>query len=141
MKCAKWIVGLLVTIMPLLATAQLQDKREIWAQVPFKFMVGAKTIPAGECVIKRAPTESKTLLISNTTASVGLFSPVFPAETKTASRDYLLIFHVYGERYFLTGLQLKGDRTIYQFPESKAEAEMRAQNLPAAEETLLASVK
>ncbi|HXY08761.1 MAG TPA: hypothetical protein VEI52_13050 [Terriglobales bacterium] len=141
MKCAKWILGLLVTIMPLLATAQLQDNETIWAQVPFKFMVGSKTIPAGECVIKRAATDSKTLLINNASASVSLFSSVFPLETKTISGNYILIFHVYGERYFLTGLQLKGDRTIYQFPESKAEAEMRAQNLPVAEETLLASVK
>jgi hypothetical protein len=141
MKYTKCILGLMVTVLPLLATAQLQDKREIWAQVPFKFMVGAKTIPAGECVISRGARDTKTLLIHNSTASISLFSTVFPVETKKTSDGYILLFHAYGDRYFLTGLRLKGDRTIYQLPESRAEAEMRAQNLPAAEKTLVASVK
>jgi len=141
MKNAKRMLVLMLTMMPMLAAAQMRDAREIVAQVPFKFMVGSKAIPAGQCVIRRAATDSKTLQISNATASVSLFSSVFPQETKLTSQGYILIFHGYGNRYFLTGLRLKGDRTTYQLPESKAEAEMRAQNLPVAETTLVASAR
>jgi len=137
----KRMLVLILTMMPMLAAAQLQDTREIVAQVPFKFMVGSKAIPAGQCVIRRAATDSKILQISNATESVSLFSPVSPKETKMISQGYTLIFHGYGNRYFLTGLRLKGDRTTYQLPESKAEAEMRAQNLPVAETTLLAAAR
>jgi hypothetical protein len=141
MKYAKRMFALVLTMLPVLAVAQLQNTNQIVAQVPFKFMVGGKMLPAGECVIDRATPDGKTIAIRNWGASTNLFSSVFPVETKNVTQGYALVFHKYGDRYFLTGLELRGSRTIYQLPETRAEAEMRAQNIPVSEETLTASLK
>jgi hypothetical protein len=141
MKYAKRMLALMLTMLPVLAVAQLQDTNEIVAQVPFKFMVGGKMLPAGECVIDRASPDGKTIAIRNWSASANLFSSVSPVESKNVNQRYALVFHQYGDRYFLTGLELRGSRTIYRLPETRAEAEMRAQNVPESEQTLTASLK
>ncbi len=50
----------------------------------------------------------------------------------------VLVFHKYGHRYFLTEVKVEGSRTTYRLPESKAEAELQAQNVNAPDEILLA---
>jgi hypothetical protein len=70
-----------------------------------------------------------------------LFTSATPTLAKKASGSYALVFHKYGDRAFLTVIKLAGDRTIYEIPESRAEAELRAQNVTATEETLLASAE
>jgi hypothetical protein len=104
-------------------------------------MVGNKHVPAGQCTVEPATNGARTLVIRNVGAKVGFFTPAMPTLAKKASGSYALVFHKYGDRAFLTGIKLAGDRTIYEIPESRAEAELRAQNVPATEETLLASAK
>ena len=62
-------------------------------------------------------------------------------ETRTPAANYALVFHKYGDQYFLWGMKVKGSRTIYRLPESKAEAELLARNEPVTEEILLASLQ
>jgi hypothetical protein len=141
MKYAKRILGLAVIALPILAMAQMASSTRIVGQVPFPFMVGNKPVPAGQCMIEPATDGARTLVIRNVGAKVSLFTPATPTQAKKASGSYALVFHKYGDRAFLTGIKLAGDRTIYQIPESRAEAELRAQNVTATEETLLASTK
>jgi hypothetical protein len=72
---------------------------------------------------------------------VNLIVPASPAETKTAAGAYALVFHKYGDRYFLTGIKLADSRIAYALPQTGAEAELRAQNVPVTEEILVASIK
>jgi hypothetical protein len=53
----------------------------------------------------------------------------------------VLVFERYGDRYFLSSIRVQGSDRIYRLPTSKAEAELRAQNVAATEQTLLASLK
>ena len=110
-------------------------------QVPFPFVVGNKHVPAGQCTIEPATDGGRILVIRNVGAQVSLFTPATPTQAKKASGSYALVFHKYGNRAFLTGIKVAGDRTIYQIPESWAEAELRAQNATATEEILLGSGK
>jgi hypothetical protein len=64
-----------------------------------------------------------------------------PDTAKKASDRYALVFHKYGDKAFLAGVKLAGDRTIYKIPETREESELRAQNVTATEEILLASAK
>jgi hypothetical protein len=52
-----------------------------------------------------------------------------------------MVFHKYGDRYFLTSIKLKGSTVVYRLRESKAEAELRAQNVPASQKILLARLR
>ena len=141
MKYAKRMLALALIALPILAVAQMVSSTRIVGEVPFPFMVGNKHVPAGQCTIEPATDNARTLVIRNVGAKVSFFTPATPTMAKKASGSYALVFHKYGDRAFLAGIKLAGDRTIYQIPESHAEAELRAQNATATEENLLATAK
>ncbi|MGD0417011.1 MAG: hypothetical protein ABSA80_16750 [Terriglobales bacterium] len=141
MKHAKWLVVVTLVVLSGMAAAQLNSGSRLVTQVPFEFVVANRIIPAGECVVQVATMDGRTLLIRNADANVGLFSTSSLTEGKQGASDYALVFRQYGDRYFLSGIKLRDSKIIYRLPESKVEAELRAQNVPATEETLLASLK
>ena len=139
MKYAKRLLVLLLLIMPVLSAAQMPANTTIVAQVPFEFMAGNKYIPAGECVVQSMPNGAgDAVVIRNIAESVSVFSAALPVETRQPSSNFVLKFHEYGGRYFLAGIELAGHRMMYRLPESKAEQELRAQNVSATDKTLLA---
>lgn len=141
MKHAKRVVAFVLMSLPILAVGQMVSSTKIVGQVPFPFMVGSKHVPAGQYTVEPFTDGAGTLVIRSVGGKVSLFTPAMATLAKKASVSYALVFHKYGDRAFLTGIKLAGDRTIYQIPESRAEAELRAQNVTATEEVLLASAK
>jgi hypothetical protein len=141
MKHAKWLVVVTLVVLSGMAAAQLIGSTKIVAQVPFEFMVANKTVPAGEYVVQAFTMDGNTLVIRNAEAKVGLVSTSSQTEGKQEASHYALVFRHYGDRYFLSGIKLEGSKITYRLPESKVEAELRAQKAPATEETLLASLK
>ena len=141
MKYAKKMFALALVALPVLAAAQMASTTKIVGQVPFPFVVGDKHVPAGQCTIEPAADGGRVLVIRNVGAKVSTFSPATASQAKTASSSYALVFHMYGDKAFLTGIKIAGDRTIYQIPEGRAEAELRAQNASATQEILLGSAK
>jgi hypothetical protein len=140
MKRTNWFVAVALVVLSGMAAAQLIGSTRVVAQVPFEFMVANKIVPAGECVVQAITMDGKTLIIRNAEAKVGLLFPTSQSEGKRAS-DYALVFKHYGDRYFLSGIKLQGSQITYSLPESKLEAELRAQTATATEETLRASLK
>jgi hypothetical protein len=138
MKYAARIVTLVVMMTPLLASAQLTSNQKLAADIPFQFRVGNTLIPAGKCIVQRAGVDPRTLVIVNSSAGASLFSSSTMGKVKQASRTNAMVFHKYGKRYFLAGVKVEGSNIVYKLPEGRAEAELRAQNIPAGEETLLA---
>ena len=141
MKYAKRMLALALISLPILAVAQMASSTRIVAQVPFPFMVDNKHVPAGQYAVEPATHGDRALAILSVGGKVGLITPSMPTLAKKASGSYALVFHKYGDTAFLTGIRLAGDRTTYQIPESRAEAELRAQNVTATEQILLASAK
>src|ERR1700730_8868015 len=118
MKYARRMLALTLIMLPVLATAELSTTDKIVAQVPFEFMVGNKHVSAGECVVQSATMGGRTLVIRSFTGKVSLFSSASPDETKKPAGTYALVFHKYGDQYFLTEIKLAGNRTIYLPPET-----------------------
>ncbi|MFI5114364.1 MAG: hypothetical protein ACHP7J_04390 [Terriglobales bacterium] len=141
MKHAKWAVAVTLVVLSGMAAAQLMGSSRIAAQVPFEFVVANKIVPAGECVVQAATMDGRILMIDNAGAKVGLFSGSSQTESRQAASHYALVFNRYGDRYFLSGIKLQGSKIAYHLPQSRAEAELLAQNVSATEETLLASLK
>ena len=73
MKYAMRTLVIVVTMMPLLASAQLGSNGLV-AKVPFQFRAGNTVVPAGQCVVQRAGTDPRALLIRNSDAQVALFT-------------------------------------------------------------------
>ena len=141
MKHVNWLVVVTLVVLSGMAAAQLNSRSKIVAQVPFDFVVANKVVPAGEWAVRVTTTDGHILDISNAQTNTGLFSPSSQTEAKESASYYALVFERYGERYFLKGIKLQGSKITYRLPESKAEAELRAQNVPATVETLLASLE
>jgi hypothetical protein len=141
MKHANWLVVVTLVLLSGMAAAQLNSSTRVVAQVPFEFMVANKIVPAGECEVQAFTMDGQTLVIRNAEAKVGLFSRSSQAEGKQNASNYAMVFKHYGDRYFLSGIKLQGSKITYRLPESKVEAELRAQKVSATEETLRASLK
>jgi hypothetical protein len=132
------MLAVFVTMVPLLASAQLGSNQTLVTNVPFQFRVSDKLIPAGKCTVQRASASTNLLIIRNYAGNVGMFSKPLVDEGKQASTINALVFNKYGDHYFLTSIRLAGSETMYKIPEGRQEAELRAQNMPASQETLLA---
>jgi hypothetical protein len=141
MKYAARMLAIAVTMLPLLATAQIGNSTRMVTQVPFEFVAGNKTIPAGECVIRNAGISSATLMITNWESKAGTFAVASVGDTQKGTAVNALVFNKYGDRYFLSGMKLASTGATYSLPVSKAEAELRAQNVASTEQILLASSK
>jgi hypothetical protein len=141
MKYAARMLAIAVTMLPLLASAQLGSSDKITTNVPFEFVAGNKVIPAGSCTVQLAGLNSTALMIRNRDANVNLFALPQMGEIAKASGATALVFNKYGDRYFLSAVRVEGERVIYRMPRNKAEAELQASNVPATEEVLLATLK
>ncbi|HVN18255.1 MAG TPA: hypothetical protein VMU05_05760 [Dongiaceae bacterium] len=131
--------ALALTFMPLLAAAQFNGRNKIVTKVPFEFRVGDKVFPAGECTIEPALYDGSAVFIRNVRAKTSVASATNLKDLAVAGDHFALVFHKYGNRYFLSGIKVAGMRRMYRLPESRGEAELRAENQPAAEEVLLAA--
>src|ERR1700674_2429308 len=141
MKHANWLVVVALVVLSGMAAAQLNSSTRVVGQVPFELMVANKIVPAGECEVQAITMDGKTLVIRNAEAKVGLFSPSSQWESKQGASHYALVFKHYGDRYFLSGIRVQGSKITYRLPESKLDAELRAQTETAREATLRASLK
>ena len=138
MKHAKWISALVLVAMPLIAAAQMLPTERLVTHVPFKFMVGAVEMPAGEYVVQLADEKGAILTIGNPEAKRSVYV-LTVANLGKKSENAALVFHRYGDRYFLTELRIEDSRTVYTLQPTKLENEFRAQNIPVTEDILLAS--
>jgi hypothetical protein len=141
MKYAKWILALTAATLPSLAAAQMSGSDRIVAQVPFQFTIANKIVPAGQYAVRPAGMNGTVLTVGNVRAKVNVLSPSSLVESKKPADSYTLVFKRYGSQNFLWQITSEGSRMVYRLPESKAEAELRAQNIPATEQVLLASLR
>jgi hypothetical protein len=141
MKYAKWMLAMMVTLLPGFAAAQLTSSQTVVAKVPFEFVTANKLVPAGQVTLRTLSMGSKVLVIRNAGAGAAALSTAETEETRQPAANYSLVFHKYGNQYFLTEVKIPGNRASYRMPESKAEAELQARNVPVAETTLLASLR
>lgn len=141
MKQASWILAVTLIVISGAAMGQTLGSSRIVAEVPFEFVVANKLVPAGEWSVRSENMNSLTLSIRDSEGKLGVFSPAIMDETKHAAASYALVFKCYGDKYFLSGIRLEGSKTTYRLPESKAEAEIRAQNVFVTERILLAAVR
>lgn len=102
--------------------AQAQSSERISVNVPFDFVVGAKTLPAGDYTIMRIGRDSAgTLLVRSAdgrNSELIQTNGVQAAATQKAAR---LDFHRYGNRYFLFQLWTPGSNAGRELPKSRLE--------------------
>jgi hypothetical protein len=130
------LIAAALMVMPLLATAQFGQPVSISTEVPFEFVVGDRVVPAGRCVLQAANAAADTILIRNDDKMVRLFSATSLGDARNVPTSNQLVFHKYGERYFLAAVRVQGTRLMYWLPESRQETKLRLQDQSSTEETI-----
>jgi hypothetical protein len=130
---------LVLTLMALPGLANAQIRKVIRANVPFEFIANGKNMPAGPCTITASGDGQTVLSISSGKKHVF----VLPNATQSSKPygDTALVFHQYGQRYFLSSIRREGDDRGYGLPAGKAELELRAQKVTEGDVTLLAAAR
>lgn len=129
---------LILMLVGLTGLVQAQMSTLFKAQVPFDFVANGKTMPAGECTIA-VDVNGRTLLSISSGEQHAIAFPIAD-ESPRARKKTALVFHHYGNRYFLVAIEHEGG-TGYQLPASRSERELLARNVPWQVFTLLASAK
>jgi hypothetical protein len=141
MKQASWTLAISLIVISGASVAQNLHGSGMVTEVPFEFVVGNKIMPAGTWSVHSATIDNQAVLIRNSNARIGLFSSIMRNETVKAAGYSALLFKRYGGQYFLSEIRLEGSSSAYCLPESRAEAELRAKNVPVTERILLAAAK
>jgi hypothetical protein len=92
--------------------------------IPFAFQVGNTTMPAGEYVIQRGLVDDGSLqLIRRTDSSASAIAPTIPVDAKGGESEPVLVFHKYGNSYFLSEIWT-GEAQGRQLFKSEREKEL-----------------
>ena len=122
-KQAYTVIALFVLAvsMAVAAQAQTSGRTQLVATIPFQFVAGDKTLPAGEYTVTEVNTSSDRIALqlrSKDGASVLLTTMPVIARAQDSSK---LVFHRYGNQHFFSQVWLDGENTGLQAPEAKAE--------------------
>lgn len=96
------------------------------ATVPFHFTVGQKEMPAGNYVISSVSDSAIVIMDRNKGASaISLFRSEQPTSNNGTAK---LVFHKYGDKYYLSQVARGFGGNVIQLPTSKQEKEAQIQN-------------
>jgi hypothetical protein len=101
-------------------SANGQSSRRVVASIPFEFMVGDKQLPAGTYGAEPTTSGSEAIKIvgtSNAKAAIRLSSSLH----RNRSDKGKMVFHRYGNQYFLAEIWVAGESDGRQLMKSKGE--------------------
>lgn len=116
-----------IALATAVASANAQSNKVV-ADIPFEFSVGYKTMAAGEYSVQAVVTAGDGLMIQSAdgkTSALRLSEATERMKIKTHAR---LVFHRYGERYFLAevwnGTDTSGRQLMKSLEERAIESEL-----------------
>lgn len=112
-------------------TAHAQSSRPVLSNVPFEFVVGDATLPAGEYRISRPFGNALTIqTVDANAAAIRLTNEIQSGKSKHPR----LVFRRYGERYFLAEVW-NGDASGRQLLKSRQERAIERETTSLASKT------
>jgi len=105
------------------------------SNIPFSFVVNGRTLPAGEYRVRQNSTINESFLrIQGIVQKVGALVMSAPPTESAPARPGTarLVFHRYGDQYFLYQVWTAGDRGE-QVPQTRQEREIAAHRTAAHE--------
>lgn len=143
MKKALFRVTGMLALAFMAATQIARAQEQVVANVRFAFSAGKTMLPAGEYRVDRWTKDAGTLLIQRTDGSAATYAGSNAAESNARQTQTKLVFHRYGNRYFLSQVWVEGATRGRQLPKSKEEKEqdqLLARNETRDQVTIVASL-
>jgi hypothetical protein len=114
-----------------------QSSQILKVSVPFDFVVGTKTLRAGQYTVDQGPV-SRAAIIKSADHKRGVIVVGTSLQSLDPQKDGKLVFHRYGDTYFLIEVWGAGNYGR-QVPKTRRERELAARRLPPESSTLVAS--
>jgi len=120
------LIGILLAgcLLALLAAVPAQAQlpgEPIRVTIPFDFSVRGKTLSSGKYEIRRIGDQPDALLVYNLTNHQHAVFESEPVETSKTPRRSEVVFHEYGDTYFLAQIWTSGEDTGREVLPSRAE--------------------
>ena len=122
------VVGLAVILLAVgMASAQSTDPFNF--RTPFAFVIGDTWVPAGAYTV-RVMSPTGTLSFRGEDGNVSALTGSIPIEGKDASSHYKVIFHRYGDHYYISEIWAPGYRTGRILQPCTSETELAKEEQP-----------
>jgi hypothetical protein len=132
------VLSFLLMITAVTVSAQSESER-VRVTMPFSFIVGQKTLPAGEYNLKPNKEGSDYVwLLQNREGHATVLFATGPARAGETQEGARLVFHKYGGQYFLSQIWTAGGNTGRELPMPRLERQL-AKNTIERETITLAS--
>jgi len=119
LRSVLFALGLLLVV-----SAAHAQSGAVSARVPFDFVVGNQVYSAGDYLLSSWGTANESILIRNTDESKGRLVLTQSCARLEKAEKGVLIFHRYGDQYFLYEVWTEGSTLGRRFPKSKIETQL-----------------
>jgi hypothetical protein len=125
MKTQNFRILLMLMVVAALgaATVSAGPSEKIKASIPFAFTVGNATLPAGEYDVERRAAYGGMLFIRNAEGRGAAAQATNQVKGSVKAATFMLVFHRYGNHYFLFQVWSPGTNVGQELPSSLAERE------------------
>lgn len=115
------MLSLIVTLAVTSAKAQSRS-HFMRINIPFEFIIRGETLPPGAYTVKRASSDKpETLLLSSADGGSRVYILTKNVRARTGQSESKLVFHQYGDRYFLSQVWEAGENEGRQLFKSRGE--------------------
>lgn len=121
MKSARFVIAIMMFAAIAMVPALAQSS-SLTVNVPFQFNVGDKHMAAGNYVV--TPLNASAVLLQSADGRYSVAVLTSAVETGNVSTARKLVFHVYGEKYFLSQVWLRVSSRGQELFFSPAEQEI-----------------
>jgi hypothetical protein len=140
------VVALLAVFATSVVSANAQTNQRVYAQIPFDFVVGDKMLSAGKYSVSSQLMDGSALLIRNVKAKGSAIRLTDGIQSRSSQTQTRLVFHRYGQTYFLAEVWQNGYSTGRKLHQSKAERALQREREQVAQNSydiveLIASVR
>jgi hypothetical protein len=105
-------------------SAFAQTDHDVRASVPFNFVVGKTTMPSGNYQIVRIGMSSENIAVRALGTKSATIVLTGREQVNHPSDRTKLVFHRYGDRYFLSQIWVEGSDRMRTLPKSNLEKEI-----------------
>ena len=116
-----------------------QSERSRITNIPFSFIVGEKTLPAGEYVVQPNRRDSHNVwLVQSKDSHVSALFYTMPLRASDTQEKTKFVFHKYGDQYFLSQIWTAGGNSGRELRVPRLEREL-ARNTIARQTIVVAN--
>lgn len=138
MKKLTFAIPALLGLLLVGAVGSAQAQQSIRVNIPFAFMADKATLPAGEYLVQRpAIGGPRVLMLQRIDGSAAAIVSAMSVQANDWQTETYLVFHRFGDSYFLSQIWTEGNKSGLQLSKSPREKEL-ARNETPGEVTLLA---